>query len=437
MRQVLEFANEHDALQLLEPAFVDVLLRSPVYFRDARIRELIAPMSRSLLAGLSEADPQKFTSISLALMAPAFAEPGDAVNQYIRQNTTSINKLLFKVERDPQNYTAETLAKAQLLRERLNMLPEIKSISGMLRSLDFEYQRSDGQTVEMPFYFEFNKEGAIAALNAEQFDKVSRQSSHTKLVEDTIFFVPPNLRFGAAGAQYYNVDNSDYVYLTAAHINDFSTPLLRSFHLLGEAYKASMPSPALAVSDLLFAGDDTLHEWISDAYKGIPRRLSENQITYLEEQFGQSAAGLFQNFDHANNPVRWPESGIAPHFEQNLRSLAQSQGVAADDIKGFAHFLFAQSAALTRLSSEKIFGNGDDSIPALRFAGYVLFARSRQLAPELLAADQWQDMENRFLKLNNAFDCAEILSRQQFSASKSVNPAEFEIFTPHVFKSQA
>ena len=104
-------------------------------------------------------------------------------------------------------------------------------------------------------------------------------------------------------------------------------------------------------------------------------------------------------------------------------------------MNGFAHFLFSQSAALTRLSSEKIFGDGNNSIPPLRFAGYVLFSRARQLAPELLTSDQWQDMENRFLRLKNAMDCAEILSKAQFSASKAANLDEFERFTPAVFKS--
>ena len=439
MKQTLEFVNQYSGLRGLEPAFVDVLSSSPIYLEDARIRQLVAPMLPTLqdtiLGELSVSNPQKFLSLSFEMMEPAMGEASPEVNDYIRQNFSRINSLLFQAERKPQLLTTDTAAKAQLLRQRLNELPEIKPIAAMLDSLYLEYERADGQTVEMPFYFEFNNEGVIAALTAVQFGKVSEQSSKTKLIEDTMFFVPPGLRYGTAGTQYITIDNSEHVLLSSAHINNVGTPLLLSFPLLGEAYKAATPTPAMAVSDHIFAGDETLHRWVSDAYKGVGRRLSENEITYLQNQFGQSAAGLFTAFDHANNPARWPQSGLAPQFERSLRELAQQQGVSADNDAGFAHFLFAQSAALTRLSSEKIFGDGNNSIPPLRFAGYVLFSRARQLAPELLTHDRWQDLENRFLKLENAMDCAEVLSRVQFSQSKAANLEEFERFTPAIFKS--
>jgi hypothetical protein len=437
MKQMLEFVNRHGGLAGLEVAFVDVLSRSPVYFKDARIRELIAPMHTALRKKLQNTDPQQSLPVLLGMLEPALGERSPAVHTFIRKNITDINTLLWMIENNPQGIPIETLQIAERLRENLNSLPEIQPIATMLNSLYLEYERPDGKTVEMPYYFEFNQEGAIAAMDVTQFVKVSNSAPNAKFIDDTMFFVPPHLRYGQEGQEFHRVGDTDHVLLATGHIKNQGPALLQSFPLLGRAYKEGQPSPALTVTNLLFEGDPTLHGWVSDAYKGVGRRLTENDITYLQNKFALSASNLFTGFENANNPAHWPQSGLTPQFEQSLRELAHTQGVSTDNDKRFAHFLFSQSAALTRLSSEKIFGDGDNSIPPLRFAGYTLFSRARQLAPDLLPQEVWQDMENRYLQLNNAMDCAEIISRIQFQQSNRANPDEFERFTPAVFKSLA
>jgi hypothetical protein len=192
--------------------------------------------------------------------------------------------------------------------------------------------------------------------------------------------------------------------------------------------------------ETVFAGPAKANtrQMLTEAFNGISRRLNEDQTVELTTQFAEHAPQMFANAQEAgDNVLNWPQLQLTPPFLQSLKDHAISVGISPNSSRDFAHFLFSQSAVLTRLSSEKVFGDGANSIPPLRMLGYALFKQALKESPDLIALDKAQNMEDRFLRRNNAMDCAEILSRMQLKTTKALNPAAFELLTPSVFKDAA
>ncbi len=314
-------------------------------------------------------------------------------------------------------------------------LPELKPIATLLDGLYLEYTRPDGQTVDMPYYFELDRTGSIAAMTADQFAKVTGQGPTPDLIGGSFFFLPPDQRYGEQGDHYYPVEGSNHVQLVTNKIGDRGPGLLQGFPLLSSAFQAGRPSPTALLTQKIFTGNETTDGWFNVALRGVQIRLNEQQIVDLETQFSRIVPGLFKDPDKAVRIADWPQIEISDSFATMLREQAVLAGVDPNDPRAMAHFMFAQSAVFARLSSEKVFGDGSNSIPALRVIGFALFAQARKDYPDLLAPDSWNDMKDRFLGQNKAFDCAEILSRMQLKASKAINPAEFDRFVPGIFRS--
>lgn len=441
MRDAMELLARERCIDALAPALVDVLSRSPVFLADARIRELSAPFLPGMIENLARSGrPEFLPALAQPLLElTAAAEPQDA-QQALRSQISLVNTILRRVEDNPGAYDQVTQDAAAQLRARVHDLPEIKPLLPTLDDLYLEHQRADGQKVPMPYYFEFGRDGAVAALDAAHYSAVALEDPAAKLVEDTMFFVPPSQRYGQVNESYYPVGDSPLVLLAPGNIKDRGVDLLKQFPLLEKAYQAGQPTPANALLSQIFAGPDAAgtRQMFTDAFKGVARRLSEQEIVDLQTRFAGLTSKPFTNVEEAGGHFpNWPKLQLSDTLLQSLREQAALAGVDTDSPHEFGHYLLTQSAVLTRLSSEKVFGDGDNSIPPLRMLGYGLFKEALRVAPQLLDPEQSLNMEDRFLKRNNAMDCAEILSRMQLKASKQINPVAFESLTPSVFKGAA
>lgn len=441
MRQAMELLAREHCIEALAPALVDVLSKSPMFLADARIRELAGPLLPAILDTLGRAENLPSASVLARLLVELLSSADSASAQaMLRSYIGQMNAFLHRVEDNPSAFDASVQADAQTLRARLHDLPEIKSLLPTLDGLYLEHTRADGQVVPMPYYFELGNDGAVAALDAAHYQSVVRADPGAKLIEDTVFFVPPAQRYGQVNESYYPVEGSPLVMLAPANIKDRGLALLGQFPMLHKAYLSRLMGSRILPLQLLetvFAGDTKANtrQMLAEAFNGLSRRLNAEQVVELEMQFAEYVPQMFSNAAEAgDNVAKWPDLQFSPAFLQALRDQADSVGIARDDPRGFASFLFMQSAVLTRLSSEKVFGDGDHSIPSLRMLGYALFKEALKIDPSFIKQDLAQNMEDRFLKRNSAFDCAEILSRMQLKASRQVNPEAFEFLTPAVFK---
>lgn len=324
------------------------------------------------------------------------------------------------------------------IRADRDALPELAPLKAMLDTLYMDYTRSDGQTVAMPWYFMLAPDGAVAALDIDHFGRVMAGDAGAKLIENTMFFLPDAQKYGTANADYYAVEDSQHVMLAPGNIKDRAPGLISRFAPLKAHYEKSRPTPGGDIVNRLFSSDPAVMGWFNDAFKGLSPRLDLNQIITLGEAFRKGAPAIFEDFTTIANPQQWPDTRLSAGFSNSLRDLGRElAGVAPGDQRAFAHFLFSLSATFTRLSSEKVFGDGANSVSELRYLGYALFNASRSTQPDLLSADTWTELENRFLRRANAFDCAEILSRMQFAESRAIDRRQYEAFTPGVFRNAA
>ena len=439
MRDAMELLARERCIDALSPALIDVLSRSPVFLADARIRELSTPFLPELVESLARSGrPEFLPLLAQPLLELTSAADPQAAQQALRSQISLVNNVLRRVEDNPGAYDQATQDAAARLRACVHDLPEIKPLLPTLNDLYLEHLRADGQKVPMPYYFDFGRDGAVAALDATHYMSVAQADPAAKLVEDTLFFVPPSQRDGQLNESYYAVKDSPLVMLAPGNIKERGVELLQQFPLLSKAYQAGRPTPASALLNQIFAGPEaaSTRQMFTDAFKGVARRLSEQEIVDLETRFAGLTSTLFTNAQEAGDSFsKWPQLQPSNTFLQALREQAALAGVNADSPNDLGHYLLTQSAVLTRLSSEKVFGDGANSIPLLRLLGYGLFKEAVRMAPQLLDREQSLDMEDRFLKRNNRMDCAEILSGMQLQASKQINPEAFKVLTPNVFHS--
>ena len=185
----------------------------------------------------------------------------------------------------------------------------------------------------------------------------------------------------------------------------------------------------------LFKSDSMVSSWVQLAIKGVRQELNDLQKVQLGNAFMRGAEAMFPDLSHLDTPSRWPDARLKDDFVAALRQQASAtSGVAIDDDRAFAHFLFALSATVTRLSSVASLGDDDGSIPQLRYIGYVLSKTARILQPNLLDKDQWTDVNHSFL---NAYSCAALLSETQLTISKALDAREFRRFVPQAFQRAA
>jgi hypothetical protein len=192
------------------------------------------------------------------------------------------------------------------------------------------------------------------------------------------------------------------------------------------------PTASSELAKQLFKHDNAVDSWLQLAIRGIPRMLNPVEKIQLGSAFIPAAKAIFQDFNQLDTPERWSEARLSEEFVAQLRELAlKTSQVALDDDRAFAHFLFGLSATFTRLGSSTYLGDDDDSIPQLRFLGYVLSNSAQTLQPNLFSSADWARVNETFLNVNS---CAEMLSRDQLRISKALDPGEFQRFVPQVFQ---
>ncbi len=431
MREAIEFIEKHGATESLSAPLFDVLSRNPIYSKDPVIRQFMTPYVDRLMKE-SLIDIRKFALLTNILDGEAPPIRAD----FVRENMEGVNSLLHDFERNPQIATEPGVSRfIDALRAERDALPELVPLKALLDKLEMVYVRADGVTSEMPWYFMLAPDGAIAALHSEHYNSVRTGDPSAKLIENTMFFVPDSQKYGNASVDYYAVGDSSHVMLANGNIKDHALGLINRFAPLKAHYETNRPIPSSKIAANLFASEPVVSGWFENAFKGISFKLNFEQIQQLGEAFRSNAPAYFEDFSTITNPLKWPDTRLSENFMTTLRELGKDlAGVPAGDERAFAHFLFSLSATFTRLSSEKVFGDGANSIAELRYLGYALNKTAREIEPSILDTQMWTDIENRFLRLHNAMDCAEILSTKQFEASKAIDLEQYSAFTPGVFK---
>jgi hypothetical protein len=432
MREALEFIGKHGATESLSEPLFDVLSRNPIYASDPSIRRIVAPiMGKLAIESLGE--PRKAAFLA-ALLASTGSEGTPAMRaSFVRENMEGINTLLHAVEQYPQIAEQPGLGlTVDALRKERDALAELVPLKTVLDDLMVEYTRADGTRVDTQWYFMLADDGTIAALNSEHYNSVKMGDPAANLIENTMFFMPAAQKYGDLRQHYYTVDGSSHVMLVNGNIKERARSLINRFPPLKAHYELNRLSPSNNIAENLFASDPVVLGWFRDAFKGMSLSLNPTQILQLSEVFRGSAPAHFKDYSTIASTAKWHETRLTENFMNTLRKVGMDLAdVPTGDDRAFAHFLFSLSATFTRLSSEKVFGDGQNSINELRYMGYALFKTAREIQPSLLSEREWSDFENRFL---NPGSCAEILSRNQLKASKAIDPKQFLAFTPGVFK---
>ena len=284
---------------------------------------------------------------------------------------------------------------------------------------------------DIAYHFLVSDEGTIAAIDANSYDKAVNLDPSAKCAENTILFIDHAKEQGGV-----SVGKLGLKYFVVGHDKEIGLRLLNQFSVLTDSMSAKPPL-AQDISSKVFGDDPVVMHWFTRAFQGTAEKLTLDEGVILAGQFDQNAQYVISGGDwhfFANDRNRWDQARLAESHLAMLKAQAARVGVAPNDSRAIAHFLFGMSATFTRMSSDQVFGNDGASIPSLRFYGYTLFKEAQRQSPDLLTANMWLDMENRFLNRNNAFDCAAILSGMQFGESKAINADEFGRFVPKIFQ---
>jgi hypothetical protein len=404
---------------------VGLMPMAPVLPGEVDERPNVSDQIRSLAAQLPTHEGQghdpKVRDQLISLLKTGVAESVSSRADFLREHLDTLTSLFYFEITHNLVLDDEVVADLNSLRNERDEIPEFAKIKLMLVAIDLEYTGEYGVTGPMPWYLLRGNDGSIAALDHPSYSQLQLGAPNDKLMESVQIF---NVHQGKA-----TLINSTELKQIGAAIVDLYPPL----HAYFNAPRVASASAELAQQ--LFKDDLEVNSWLQLAMKGVRQELSDLQKVQLGGAFMKGAQTMLEDLSLLDTPARWPEAKLNDEFLADLRQQASDTSqVAPNDERAFARFLFALSATITRLSSQASLGDDDNSIPQLRFLGYVLSHTAQTLQPELLADDQWGDVNKAFLDRNA---CAELLSRLQLKISKSMEPDEFVRFVPQVYHSAA
>ena len=88
----------------------------------------------------------------------------------------------------------------------------------------------------------------------------------------------------------------------------------------------------------------------------------------------------------------------------------------------------------SKYSSNDFFGTEQVSPDAIRYYAYALLSKAKELDPNIITDNQFEDWKNRFLGLENAFTCTAVLSNTMIDYARAHFVDVINAILPSVWK---
>ena len=436
MREAIEHLHSNGLTDKLQAPLADIIRGNRAYLEDPYIRKTLGPQ----LLGDSSFPAADRRALGLKMLNDLHKQSEPERSRFVRNNIPTVNLMLLQEYLEP----AADPANAEAVQKRDALMAAAADIEAIVhRSMGDLCSALKGATV---FDEEWYKPEAIK--NAPQVkgeyllmfpagDNLAATVSYdefAKLVEtpnDEAFSrLNPIKRVG-----------DDWKMGGGEITKDDRLRVIRTVPYLSQRYDAMKPSPALVALRLALGDSAALEQTIAPGLNGLGTGVPPAEV---DHEIKPSIENLYVGTDNmyrveAAAPGRigaravqlWENARLSPKYLDNLKEQARGEGVDVDSPRQWALYLLNVSISIARLGSNAVLGSHNESVNSLRFHAFHLMEAAKTTDPSLVPSGVWNDWASHF---KDTGSCAEVLSREMLTRSKSVDPVMFERVIPAQFR---